>query len=373
MSVGRVLGQLKRLACCGWLLFPSVDLVYADQAVSMEANLTWIYQNPNASALTSSNTFSGDVGLQYQREKTAYFAHIEGCSTPVQTSAAHLLPQSNSDAGSALDHRNQGRIQLSELFMTWQYSPQTEWSFGLIDATAYMDSGVISNDENTQFISAPLVNNPIIDFPDYTLGAVVKRDYGNYLVSRLLLSSSHGLADNPRRNYSQAFEIGQDDKGLFIDVEAGFETEKQSVALGGWMHTAPHQSLSDVNQTNLHNYGFYLNAYQNFGKHGFEGRLAYANPEVSSGELFASLTYQYQHTDWTFGSGYSWTKTSNRITDPLYRHDSQLLEIYLRYPLQHSFELTPSLQFFEQPDYNHDEVQLDDFLWSANLRFSYAF
>lgn len=346
---------------------------HAEDPFGYDGGLSWIYQNPSSSALKSSSTLSGDLGLYYNLATTSFHAHIEACTTPAQTSAAHLLPQSNADAGSALDSRNKGRIQLSEFFMTWQASPKTTLSTGLIDATAYMDSGVIDNDETTQFISAPLVNNPIIDFPDYTLGAVIQQEFNDNLYGRILVSSSHGLADNPSRNYSQAFEVGKDDKGMFVDTEISYQTSESVMTLGVWMHTAPHQSLSDASQTNLQNFGAYLNAYQNFGQHSVEGRLGYANPEVSSGEIFTALVYEYQRAHWAFGSGYTWTKTSNHITDKRYRDNNQLLEIYVRHRMFDSFDVTPSLQFFEHPVYDYDEVQLSKSLWSANLRLSYFF
>ncbi|PLA73406.1 hypothetical protein CYQ88_11385, partial [Hydrogenovibrio sp. SC-1] len=360
------------------ILFPIYSCLlfnqaYAGEGFGYDGGLSFIYQSPNTSALESGSTLSGDFGVYYDFSNISLHSHIEGCTTPAQTTAGHLLPQSNGDAGSALDSRNKGRIQLSEFFMTWHATPETSLSTGMIDATAYMDSSFINNDETTQFISAPLVNNPIIDFPDYALGVVVQHALSDNYFGRILVSSSHGLADNPSRNYSQAFEIGQDHKGMFLDGEVSYTSSSRNLTLGLWTHTAPHESLSDSSKTNLQNYGVYLNAYQSFDQHSFEGRIGYANPEVSSGEVFTSLVYEYQRADWVFGSGYSCTKMSNHITDKGYRDNNQTLEVYLRYRLEDSFDITPSLQYFEHPVYNHDEVQLSNSLWSANLRLSYFF
>jgi len=70
---------------------------------------------------------------------------------------------------------------------------------GLLDPSGYLDRRRITNDENVQFLGASFVNNPTIEFPDYTLGLVYERP-GNAGGPQInaVLTSSNGLIDNPR-------------------------------------------------------------------------------------------------------------------------------------------------------------------------------
>ncbi|MBA1333320.1 hypothetical protein QQ73_20495, partial [Candidatus Endoriftia persephone str. Guaymas] len=79
---------------------------------------------------------------------------------------------------------------------------------GLIDASSFLDASEVANDETAQFLGAGFVNNPTIEFPDYSLGAVWHYDATvDHPGLTLLLSSSHGLADNDGK-YDQLFDLG---------------------------------------------------------------------------------------------------------------------------------------------------------------------
>ncbi|BBP43359.1 carbohydrate porin [Thiosulfativibrio zosterae] len=335
--------------------------------------VTVIYQHPSESQISSNATLSGDLNLNFLWHKTRFYAHLEAATTPQAGGAAQVLPQTNADSGSAIDDRNQGRIQLSELYFSHKLTPKTQFTAGLLDATAFMDTSVISNDENLQFISAPLVNNPIIDFPDYALGMVLEQKLQPKYFGRLLISSSHGLADNASRNYSQAFELGKDEKGAFINAELSYQPKAQYFTAGVWTHTAPHESLNDPQNNHLINFGGYLNAYKKIERHSLETRLAYANPEVSTGEWFWSLAYEYKRPNWVLGSGYSWTKASDKMSDSRYQKNAQLLEVYVRHQPFKNFFISPSIQWIENPLYDQNVWQLSNPIWSANIRFSYLF
>ena len=356
------------------LSFSSVNMANANaQNLDYDGNLTAIYQQANTALLKTETTFSADLNLQYQINSARFFMHLEAASSPQKGGVAQVLAQSNADSGSALNAHNEGRAQLSEIYVDFQATPKTKITAGLIDATAFLDSGLISNDENTQFIATTLVNNPIIDFPDYALGVVLEHTLSSHLFGRLLVSSSHGLADNPARDYSQAFEIGSDQKGLFLDTEVSYQAQALQLSSGIWMHTAPHEALNNPQNNDLKNYGAYLNAYHAFGKHALETRLSYANPEVSSGEAFWSLAYKYQNPKWIFGAGYSLIKTSNKVVDQRYQSNPQLVELYVSYPMFKYWNLTPSVQYFENAVYNQDNWQLPNAIWTTNLRLSYLF
>jgi hypothetical protein len=100
------------------------------------------------------------------------FVYLEGNSTLDASRASSVLVETNADAGTALDPDRRGRVQLSELNYQLHRPAGRELTFGLLDASGYLDRTRITNDENVQFLGASFVNNPTIEFPDYTLGAV---------------------------------------------------------------------------------------------------------------------------------------------------------------------------------------------------------
>lgn len=96
-----------------------------------------------------------------------------------------MLGEVNGDAGSALNGNGDGRLQISELRYALPVRDFGTLSFGLLDPTAFLDTtshanptagpdfSGIANDETTQFLGNSFVNNPVVEFPDYTLGAAI--------------------------------------------------------------------------------------------------------------------------------------------------------------------------------------------------------
>lgn len=283
-----------------------------------------------------------------------------------------VIAQSNGDARTAISSKNEGRIQLSELYLSKPFDARTQIHLGLLDSTLFFDTGNIANNENTQFIASDFVNNPIIDFPDYALAMVVEHQFTQINTTRLMLSSTNGLADNPNRDYSSLFEVNSDDKGLFTILETEFSYQQSFFKLGAWMHNGDHQALDNTQETRLKNYGAYLTTAKTFGNQSVEFRAGTANEKVSSAAQFVSLAYQLSLNDWTLGSAYGMTKTSKFLTTP--HRNIQEIEVYGRYQLTPYFSLTPSVQYFNNPFYNSNLVgTLPNDVWAMNLRANIAF
>jgi hypothetical protein len=85
-------------------------------------------------------------------------------------------------------------------------------SFGIIDATAYLDENAYANDEYTQFMNPALTNGPNVFLPSYDLGAAVEWDAGAWSLRAVVM------------------DVGENDDGnsfSFYGVQAGYRVNNQ--------------------------------------------------------------------------------------------------------------------------------------------------
>ena len=335
-------------------------------------NATGIYQSPYEKGIDDDTNLSADLYGHYNGNGYTLNAHIEASSTPKEKGMASIISQSNADARTALSQDNHGRVQVSEFFLSTALTNTTLFHVGLLDSTVFFDSSNIANNENSQFIASDFVNNPVIDFPDYSLAGVIEHRFSSSNTTKLMISSTNGLADNPNRDYSSLFEIDDDKKGIFSILESKWESGREFFEIGAWAHNGAHQALDNPNQTNLKNYGAYLTAGTGFGAQSFELRSGYANERVSTATGFTSLAYELSMRRWVFGTAYGYTKISKYITNR--KHSVQEMEVYGRRMVGRKFSVTPSIQYFKNPLHNTNIVpNISDEIWAANVRFNIEF
>jgi porin len=83
-------------------------------------------------------------------------------------------------------------------------------SFGIIDATDYLDKNAYANDEYTQFLNPALTNGPNVFLPSYDVGAALEWDDGPWSLRAVLM------------------EVGENIDGnsfLFYGVQAGYAVQ----------------------------------------------------------------------------------------------------------------------------------------------------
>ena len=347
-------------------------MAFANEAFSYQGSVTAIHQHSNEKQIQSNNSLSADLGVYYQAQKGHWHLHLEASSTPNKRGVAAALPNSNADSGSSLNDRDQGRVQLSELLYLLNATDRLQISAGLVDATFYLDTANIMNDENQNFISATLVNNPVIDFPDYVIGGALQYQFTPEISTRAFISSTHGIADNNSRNYSSLFEVNEDDKGLFSAIELGYASNQVFMNAGIWLHSGEHEPLDNRGDDDLSNYGSYVSAGWQTAPHQYEIRVGFANPDVSVANKFVSAAYQYSTNDWNLGLGFSSTTLSTTLEDK-FESPAQTAEVYWQKHLTKQWHITPSVQWFKKPLYESDNLELDSQIMTANLRVSYAF
>ncbi|MEA3404757.1 MAG: hypothetical protein U9R28_03340 [Pseudomonadota bacterium] len=367
--------QLKTLIKQTLLFIPVVYIpnLLAEDRLSYKGGFNLIHQHSSEQQLETDTSLSADLAVFYKSENDGvWHLHIEASSTPNQNGVAAILQDSNADSGSSLNDRDHGRVQISELNYTHSLTENTQLSAGLVDATGYLDTAEIMNDENHHFISSSLVNNAVIDFPDYVIGAALQHQINDQLSTRLFISSTHGIADNNSRNYSSLFEVNDDEKGLFTAIEMSYKTETHYLNTGGWLHSGQHQALNNPNQTDLSNYGLYLGAGLKKQKHQYEMRFGLANPEVSAACQFLSLAYLYSTNSWDLGLGYSTTRLSEELQGD-YPKKNETAELFLHKHLNKHWFITPSVQWFNDPLYESDSIELDSPILTYNIRLSFEF
>lgn len=91
-------------------------------------------------------------------------------------------------------------------------------SFGIIDATAYLDENAYANDEYTQFMNPALTNGPNVLLPSYDPGAAVEWDDGPWSLRAVVM------------------DVGQIDNGnnfSFYGVQAGYSINN-SLGVGNY-------------------------------------------------------------------------------------------------------------------------------------------
>ncbi|RUO75376.1 hypothetical protein CWI81_10410 [Idiomarina seosinensis] len=301
-----------------------------------------IYQTSNNSAVADEFSASGDIVLQKGYTAGGWLVHIEGSSSlePDEVSAAY--PEANGDAGSALDSKNQGRIQLSELYYSHYFFNQQKLSVGLIDISGLFEQSRIASDETTQFLGASFTANPTIAFPDYTLGAVYENQLSNGIQVAAAIASSNGIADNPSRSYSQLLSLDDKGKGIFSVVSASWQQQGWLIRAGAWINSSDYVTFDATNE-NASNYGVYSLAGYQLNNHAINFRFGVANPNVSLAQTFTSGSYSYDATSYALGVGIGWTQASSEYAEKVLK-DMTHFDAYAQYRLSQNLIVTTDIQ-----------------------------
>ncbi len=93
-------------------------------------------------------------------------------------------------------------------------------TFGIIDATGYIDDNAFANDEVAQFMNDIFVNNTLANLPSYDIGGVVELDISNFSIRGLIMSSKTGYTYMAREKVGEVYCKEHDVwKPVFSDVE----------------------------------------------------------------------------------------------------------------------------------------------------------
>lgn len=307
------------------------------------------HQSTNTPFIENEMAASADLVASRHTDTGTWLAHVEGATTPTAQGVSGMLPEANSDVGSALNVNNEGRIQLSELYYHHEFSPSQVITAGLLDVSGFFEQSRIASDETTKFLGVSFTGNPSIEFPDYSLGLVYKHSLKEGPVLRAALASSHGISDNPKRSYSQLLSVKDDDKGIFAIASASWKNNSWLLRVGTWVNTENHNALNGSSNA-LNNYGSYLLTGYRLDRHAFNMRLGLANEKVSQASGFASLSYQFQQGDYVMGAGIARAFLSAKEPNTAL-NDTTHYEVYLRYDITQAIFLTGDIQHIVNSDF----------------------
>jgi len=273
------------------------------------------------------------------------------------------------DANAISTRDTNGEIQFSEFYYKFDVRGST-WSIGLIDITTMFDTSSQTNDETTQFVNSDLVNNPTIEFPDYTLGVAVSGKVKNIEWS-LVLAGSHGKGDNEKNNYKQLFELEAEGKGIFAAGEVSFVLGSVQSRFGLWINNSDHDALLG-NKVHLHNYGIYAVVEGKAGSFAWSGRVGAANKEVSEAGTFVSLGGEMPLGKGYLGIGVAYTSLADDAVTTN-KGDRTSTELYYKYKLGKTLRLTPSVQWVKNVDFDSSNVGVDNNTVIVGLRLGFTF
>lgn len=339
----------------------------------LSASAVLIHQTADTSAAASETSASADVLISHVVNNAAgqWLLHVEGSTSTDPDKISSVYPEANADAGSALDAAENGRLQVSELYYSHAFSDLQSLSLGMLDVSGFFEQSRIASDETTQFLGASFTGNPTIAFPDYTLGLVYQHELPGALVVRAAVASSNGLADNPGRSYANLFTISEDNKGIFSIGSLSWQAQGWLFRLGAWVNTADHLSLTGQDPSE-NNYGYYLLTGYKYGRHAVNMRLGYANPQVSMGTTFSSISYLYQLGQYSAGVGAARSFVSDHAPQASAK-DTTHYEAFLRYNVSAAWIITADIQHIQNSNFTSatDEPQRDVSL--AGLRLTWLY
>jgi hypothetical protein len=369
LSKNVVAGRVNVLVA---LVISSLGVALADE-VTLQGGVTTVLQDSDDSRVNTELTASADLIITLPRRKGEWLLYIEASSRPDSNGVSALYPTANADAGSVLNRDGDGGLQISEFNYTFHIGDDRRLMVGLVNPSAWLDRSRISNDENTQFINGSFKNNATIEFPDYTLGAVM-RWLGSTARPEisLVIASSDGIADLPDRSYQDLLDLAADDRGAFVGADAKWLRDRTTLRLGAWLRSEDHEVSGSPGEFEA-NYGIYGVLGWHIGDNALNFRLGMANEDVSIATRFAAASYQRSTLIGLLGLGLASTRIANSFRQADL-DDVASAEAFLRIPIGDSgAQITPSIQYVENPGFDTSGATLSSSAIVASVRFHWSF
>ena len=341
--------------------------------VAWEAGITAVAQDADDNRVDTELTASMDLLITKPGSHGEWLLYIEASSTPDADGVSAVYPTANADAGSVLNRDGDGGIQVSEFNYTFRLKDDRRLMVGLVNPSAWLDRSDITNDENTHFISGSLKNNTTIEFPDYTLGAIM-RWLGSAARPEIVLviASSDGIADLPDRSYQDLLNLSSDQRGIFAGIDANWRGDRTSLRLGTWLRSDDHAVAGSTDDF-AKNYGVYGVYGWRDGDNAMNFRIGAANEDVSVATRFAAAAYERSTRIGLFGVGIARTRIANSFRQADL-DDVTSAEAFLRIAIGDTgAQITPSVQYVENPGFDTSGATFSSSALVAGVRFHWSF
>ena len=337
--------------------------------VETETGLLINLQHSSDSRVDGDAFASFDFSATIPQGPGAWSLHLEANTDIRDDQVSGIIGEANADAGSAIDARGNGRVQVSELFYSLP-AFNGDISIGLIDATGTFDGSDVANDEGSQFVGSSFVNNPTIGFPDYTLGTIYSSQNTETKTGySLTIMSSHGLGDNEHASYEELFHVSDDGKGVFIAGEYNWSLARSHWRAGIWTNTAKHDHLDGNGKTD-DNYGVYVSTDIALGENNLNLRAGLANKDVSEASNFVAVSYQTNVLGNVTGFGLAHTGASNELAGA---ENTLHAEAYSRFDINDHLQITPNIQWIKNSGFDDSNSSFDDKITIIGVRANISF
>jgi len=321
------------------------DTLQDEQGLTFELGYTLIYQHatdtimPSDGLLTGSYDFAGRWTLL---EDTPLGAGTLGWLVEGGQILSHNDDEDlSANVGSALgvnDDLDDQSIAVTELWWQQQLADESiTLTLGKIDQTVYFDANRIANDETTQFLASPLVNNSAVPFPDNGLGANLRVQPSDDFY--ITAGFGDGNADARETGFNTF-----DGSALFAASEVGFIANRKGPGEGRY------RALLWRNETDTDTgYGFAVSIDQSLGK-GIVPFLRYGigDDDVTDFEQLVSVGVgvesPFNREGDLFAVGYVWSEPSDAMLD-----NESLVELFYRAQLTEHVAVTPDVQVIFEP------------------------
>ncbi len=340
--------------------------------LTWEGGITSVF-HADDSRVDSELTASADLFITLPRNNGEWFLYVEASTSPDDDEVSSIYPTANADAGSVLDQDGNSHIQVSEFHYTFYMADERRLMVGLVNPSAWLDRSRIANDENTHFLNGNFKNNATIEFPDYTLGAVIR-----WLGSEsrpevsLVVASSKGISDLPDRSYQDLLDISSDSRGAFVGTDAKWLRDRTTFRLGAWVRTGDCPVAGRPNDFEK-NYGLYGVLGWHDAGNALNFRLGLANEDVSVATHFAAIAYERSTPIGLFGLGVSRTRIANSFPQADL-DDVTAAEAFFRLPIgDTNGQITPSVQYVENPGFDAAGATSGSRAVVAGVRFHWSF
>lgn len=341
--------------------------------IAWEGGITSVFQDADDNRVDPELTASADLFITLPRSNGEWLLYIEASTSPDDDGVSAIYPTANADAGSVLDRDGNSHMQVSEFHYTFHLTDDRRLMVGLVNPSAWLDRSRITNDENTHFLNGNFKNNATIEFPDYTLGAVMRwLGSGPRPEVSLVVASSRGISDLPDRSYQELLDISSDNRGTFVGADAKWLRGRATIRLGAWVRTEDHPVAGSPNESEK-NYGLYGVLGWQVAENALNFRLGMANEDVSVATHFAAIAYERSTRIGLFGLGISKTRiaSSFRQAD---LDDAAAAEAFFRIPIGDSNgQITPSVQYVENPGFDTSGATTSSSAIVAGVRFHWSF
>lgn len=339
----------------------------AQELPGLSGGVTLVAQLPSDGRIRPEAIASLDVFADVPMGPMRLHVYAEAGTTRFRDGVARLVPEANTDAGTALDASGGGRVQLSEARLVWPLGG-VDVHAGLLDATGFLDVSRIANDENLFFMAAPFVNNPTIAFPDYAVGAAAHGalPVGQDLELGAVLTSSHGLADNQARSYGHLVDVTAAGKGVFAGAMVRWNGRARRISVGGWRNTAAHARLDGSGEP-ASNHGVFAVLSAERGRNSLSMRLGSAYGAVSPRSGFVGLTYLWAAPVDAVGLALGRSFASGAAVGSV---DSDHIEMFMRRRFVGRVFVTWSIQHLSNPGLDGSGTVVDSSLWIGGVRLS---